>query len=149
MSNPSSVKTDSDTVVIPIIAEEASFQKHTVDTGGVRVHTTVHERVETVNEPLMYEEVTVERITVNRRLEGEAPVVRQEGDTLIIPILEEVLVVEKRLVLKEELHVRRIQKTVTQPRQVTLRHEEAEVEPLKGSEVLPQHGARSRELDAL
>ena len=33
---------------------------------------------------------------------------REEGDVTIIPVLEEIVVVEKRLVLKEELHVRRV-----------------------------------------
>jgi stress response protein YsnF len=37
----------------------------------------------------------------------KVPTIRQENDTTIIPVLEEVLVVEKRLVLKEELHIRR------------------------------------------
>lgn len=36
-----------------------------------------------------------------------APEIRTEGDVTIVPVLEEVLVVEKRLVLKEELHIRR------------------------------------------
>jgi hypothetical protein len=34
-----------------------------------------------------------------------APEVRVEGNVTIIPVLEEVLVVEKRLVLKEKLHI--------------------------------------------
>ena len=31
---------------------------------------------------------------------------REEHGTLIVPVLEEVLVVEKRLMLKEEIHIR-------------------------------------------
>jgi stress response protein YsnF len=56
--------------------------------------------------------------------------VRTEGDVTILPILEEVLVVEKRLVLKEELHIRRhlARENVEVP--VTLRKERAVVERL-------------------
>ncbi|RZI54312.1 MAG: DUF2382 domain-containing protein, partial [Pseudomonas sp.] len=35
----------------------------------------------------------------------DIPAPRQEGDTLIISVVEEVLVAEKRLFLKEELHI--------------------------------------------
>ena len=73
--------------------------------------------------------VEVERVPVDRIVDA-APAVRQDGDVTIIPVMEEVLVVEKRLVLKEELHVRRrrTQESVEVP--VTLRRERVEVERL-------------------
>jgi stress response protein YsnF len=62
------------------------------------------------------------------RLVEEAIPVRYEGDTMIVSVLEEVLVVEKRLMLKEELHIRKRRVERHQPQCVTLRHEEARVE---------------------
>ena len=61
------------------------------------------------------------------RLHGRRTALRINGVT-IVPVLEEVLFVEKRLVLKEELHIRRrvSSKTVEVP--VTLRKERAVVE---------------------
>ena len=50
---------------------------------------------------------------------------------MIVPILEEVLVVEKRLMLKEELHIRRRQVEESQPQRIVLRTEEATVERVK------------------
>jgi len=50
---------------------------------------------------------------------------------MIVPILEEVLVVEKRLVLKEELHIRRRRAEVSNPQRIVLRTEEATVEHVK------------------
>jgi stress response protein YsnF len=47
---------------------------------------------------------------------------------MIIPITEEVLVVERRLMLKEELHVRRKRTRISQPQRVTVREEQAEIE---------------------
>ena len=53
----------------------------------------------------------------------------------IIPVVEEVLVIEKRLVLKEELHIRRRIATETVEVPVTLRNQRAivERETLEGS----------------
>jgi len=61
-------------------------------------------------------------------VEGGPPPVRHEGNTMIIPLLEEVLVVEKRLMLREELRVTRTQTEFHAPQQVTLRREEITVD---------------------
>ena len=100
-------------------------------------------RVEQIDEPLTTEEVVVERVPVNRPVD-EAPTIRHEGDTLVIPLLEEVLVVEKRLVLREEVHVRKVHKEVHSPQEVSLRSEEIEITrqpvssgPVSSGEVSP------------
>jgi stress response protein YsnF len=54
--------------------------------------------------------------------------VRQEGDTLIVPLVEDVLVLEKRLVLREEVRVTKKRRQVRSPQQVILRREEVIVE---------------------
>ncbi len=59
---------------------------------------------------------------------------RQEGDLLIVPVVEEVLVVEKRLVLKEELHIRRRVETESVEVPVELRRQRAEVERVPADE---------------
>ncbi len=76
----------------------------------------------------MREEVAIERVPIQRLLEGPPPAIRYEGDTMIIPLLEEVMVVEKRMMIKEELHIRRQQTTVHEPQRVTLRSEEVTIE---------------------
>ena len=80
-----------------------------------------------MDEPLLRESVQVERVPINR-LVAEAPASRQEGDTLVVPILEEVLVVEKRLMLMEEVRITRTRTEVHEPQTVTLRSEEAVIE---------------------
>lgn len=116
-------------VVIPLAAEQLDVSKREVVTGRVRINKLVREHQETVDEPLLREQVKVERVPVNRVVEQPASA-RQEGDTLIIPILEEVLVVEKRLMLKEEIHVTVQRTTVNEPQTVTLRSEEVNIERL-------------------
>ena len=55
------------------------------------------------------------------------PRIVETGDEIVIPVVEEELVVTKRLVLKEEVHVIR-RRTKTRTRQeVTLAQEKAEV----------------------
>jgi uncharacterized protein (TIGR02271 family) len=122
-----------DRLVIPVIAEELDVQKRVVETGKVRVTKAVHERETVVDEPLFRDEVDVERISVHRPVEGPVPV-RYEDDTVIISIMEEVLVVQKQLILKEELHIRKRRVETRQPQQVTLRQEEARIERLKTDE---------------
>jgi uncharacterized protein (TIGR02271 family) len=114
-------------LVLPVIAEQIIVQKHTRITGRVRISKTVQEREEVVDEPLLRQTVDVERVPINRVVEGELPV-RYEGDTMIIPVLEEVLVVEKRLMLKEELHITQRQDQIHQPQRIVLRSEDITVD---------------------
>jgi uncharacterized protein (TIGR02271 family) len=118
---------DHETLVIPVIVEEVDVQKRSVETGKVRITKVVHEREAVVDEPLLRDEVEIERVPIERLVEEAIPV-RYEGDTMIVSVLEEVLVVEKRLMLKEELHIRKRRVERHQPQCVTLRHEEARVE---------------------
>jgi stress response protein YsnF len=122
-----------DPLVLPVIAERVVVEKHTHITGRVRIRKAVHEREELVDEPLLRRAVHVERIPINRVIEGEIPV-RYEGDTMIISVLEEVLVVEKRLMLKEELHITQHQEELRQPQRIVLRIEDITVERLMPNE---------------
>jgi stress response protein YsnF len=60
-----------------------------------------------------------------------APQTRYEGETLVVPVLEEVLVTEKRLVLVEEIRITRVRDTHRQPQTVTLRKDHIEIERLE------------------
>ena len=116
--------------VIPVAAETLTIDRRVVETGrGVRVLKTVSEREQIVDEPLALDEVRVERTPVNRWLEeSEIPAVRQEGDVTVVPVLEEVLVTTKRLLLKEEIRVTRVRREIHQPQSVVLRTEQVSVE---------------------
>jgi uncharacterized protein (TIGR02271 family) len=120
-------------IVVPVLEEELDVQRRKLETGRVRVSKLVREREELVDEPLLQESVDVERVAINKVIDQPVPV-RTEGDTIIVPVLEEVLVVEKRLMLKEELRITRRRTTVSQPQTVTLRSEEVSVERLDPTE---------------
>lgn len=111
---------------IPIVEEELDVSKRTVRTGTVRVETSTALVDEVASALLQSSDVEVERVPVDREVEV-MPEVRTEGDITIVPVMEEVLVVQKRLVLKEELHIKR---RVTQERvevPITLRKQSATV----------------------
>ncbi len=123
----------SDTRVIPALAEVLSVAKSTVETGRVRIHKRVESTESVIDEPLLYEGYDVERVPVNRVL-SEVPVPRQDGDTWILPVLEEVLVVEKRLVLREEIRLTRTRRDVRNPQKHIVRREHIEVERVSSPE---------------
>src|SRR4051812_47773813 len=114
-------------IVVPVVAEFGHISAEPVEVGRVRIVKTVREDEETLDVPLMRENVEVQRVPVNEFV-PEVPQVRYEGDTMIVPLVEEVLVIEKRLMLKEELHVTRRRTVEKTTQHVKLRTEEARVE---------------------
>ncbi len=115
---------------IPVWEEVATVEKKVADTGkGVRIGKKVKERQETVPVSLLQEEIEVERIPINRILaSNEVPRPRQEGDTYIVPVFKEVLVIEKKLCLEEEVHITTHKKEVASSQAVSLRSEEISIQ---------------------
>ena len=113
--------------VLPLHAEELSVGKQIRETGTVRVSTHTVSVDETVRQWLAQEKAEVERVPIGTYVTSH-PEVREEGDTLIVPVVEEVLVVQRHLLLKEEIHVRRVRTTRLHEQTITLRHEEAVIE---------------------
>jgi stress response protein YsnF len=113
--------------VIPLVEETATVGKREVVTGRVRVRTVTDTIEELAYADVQRETVEVTRVPIDRMVET-APEIRTEGDVTILPVVEEVLVVEKRLVLKEELHIRRRVETETVEVPVSLRKQRAVVE---------------------
>lgn len=130
------VSAATDAVVLPVIEERAVINRELVESGRVRLTKQVHETDELVRVPLQHDEVRVERVAVNQYLPVGAPTpaTRYEGEVMIIPVLREVAVVEKRLLLVEELRVTRQHITTEHVEPLHLRREEISVERLSGSE---------------
>lgn len=116
-------------IVVPLHEEQISISKHVVDTGGVQVIRKTVEQEAQIDEMLTREQVEIERIPVGKAVD-QVPVTRQEGDTLIVPVVEEVLVIERRLVLKEEVRLRRVSSAERHQETVTLRKQEAAITKL-------------------
>ena len=124
--------------VVPLLQEEIQIEKRQVATGKVRIQTVVDSVEEIASANLSEEQVSVMRVPIGRVV-TEAPAVRTENGVTVVPVMEEVLVVEKQLVLREELHIRRNVTTETVDVPVTLRRQRAIVERIDGSGGPPEN----------
>ncbi|MFO7323468.1 MAG: YsnF/AvaK domain-containing protein [Chloroflexota bacterium] len=115
--------------VFPVIEERLDIAKREVERPRFRIVKSVSERDVLVDEPLMQEQVDIERVVVNQMVD-EPPAVRYEGDTMVVPLLEEVVVVDVRLIVREEVRITRRRDEVSAPRRVTLRREDVTVVPV-------------------
>jgi len=120
-------------IVIPLHAEELSVTRRRIATGRTRISRVTREQETRVEEPLTREVVEIERRPVGEPVSSMPPV-RQEGDTIIIPVVEEQLVVERRLVLKEEVRVRRVRKTEMHQEHVITRRQDVIIARLPAQE---------------
>ena len=128
--------TITDEAVLRLLVEELSVDKQRIETGRLRVRRVTQERTEKVDIDVEHVEAEFERVPVGRFVD-ERPVMRETEDMIVIPVVEEVVVVERRLMLKEEIHVRKTRRVERRSEQVTLRSQDAEVLrlPPKGSPV--------------
>ena len=128
------LETVGDHLVVPVREEVLVPTTRPIELGEVRVH----KRVETVPYETLVgitrDDVEVERVALNRAIDA-VPGPRQEGNTLVIPVVEEVLVTEKRLVLREEIRVTRRQVSEQVRVAETLRREVVEIEDPEGATV--------------
>jgi uncharacterized protein (TIGR02271 family) len=113
---------------IPVVEEKLKIEKKVVGKGRVKISKTVKEESEILNLPQTSEEVHIERIPINKIVEKVPEAVRYEGETMIIPVLKEIAVVEKKILLVEEIRVTKTAVRTEQQQEVSLRKEEIKVE---------------------
>ena len=113
--------------VVEVMEERVRVEKRLVETDHARIHISVEEHDEPVEALLMRQDLVIERKPLGTRIEAVPPV-RRDGDTVVVPVVEEVLVVEKRLVLKEELHIRIDVTKQKETQTVRLRREHVDIE---------------------
>ena len=93
-------------ITIPVIEERLNIDRELVEKGKFRIRKTVTEENVTETVPAYQENVTINRVEVNKYVDSPPPV-RSDGPTTIIPVVKEVLVVEKKIMLVEEIHITR------------------------------------------
>jgi uncharacterized protein (TIGR02271 family) len=111
---------------LTLLAEKLGVEKEAVETGRLRVSKQTHTREVEVDESLLRESAEIETIPLGRQT-FEMPSVRYEGETIIIPVVEEIIHTERRLILKEEVRITRRKTTEQFHDRVTLRYQEAVV----------------------
>jgi uncharacterized protein (TIGR02271 family) len=128
-----------DPIVLPLYEEQISVSKLESSSGHVRVSVATKQFEQRIDELLASEICEIERRQIDQPIDS-TPKVREEGDTIIIPIVEEVLVVERRAVLKEEIRIRRLHKKERFEDRVLLRKQEAVITRIPAE--APAAGAR-------
>jgi stress response protein YsnF len=119
-------------VVVPVVSEELHADAVPVVTGGVRVTKHVHTHEEVLEQELRKSHAEVKRVKTNRIVDGPQPVQRT-GNTIVIPVVSEVLRVEKQWVVTEEIHITQTEERETVQQSVPVNREEAQVERLDAS----------------
>ena len=111
-------------VIVPVYAEHASVSKRRIVTGRVKVSRVTRQSEKLLTQTFAQQRVRIDRIPIGKLIKA-VPKIREKGDAIIIPIVEEIAVVERRLVLTEEIWVRRIQSNEKHRQRVMLRCQEA------------------------
>ncbi len=106
--------------------EDAVIDKRVVPGDTVRVETITRMHEQRVEIALMHEWIDIVHVPVGHFVD-EVPDIRQEGDLIIMPVVEEVLVLERRLRLVEEVHIRRVDQIERRVETVVLRSQDAKV----------------------
>lgn len=115
--------------VVTLAEETATITKRLLDLGIVRVRTVTEVEEHVEHAALDFQTAEVSRHPVNRFVEA-MPGIREEDDVTILPVVEERLVIEKRLFVTEEIHIRRVRSTEHVDVPVSLRRQHAVVERL-------------------
>jgi stress response protein YsnF len=142
-TSPAAGTTHSDEIVLPLYIEEISVSKRVVPKASVQVSTITHQHEEVINELLAHERVEIERVAIGQRVDVK-PEVREEGDTIIVPVVEEVATVERHLVLKEEIRIRKIRSQDRFQEHVLLRKQEGIVKRVELDGNAPFGGDESK-----
>jgi uncharacterized protein (TIGR02271 family) len=115
-------------LTVPVVEETLVATTRWQEAGVLEVRKTVRTETQELDVPVRYEEATIERVPVNRVLgQGEAVAPRQEGDTWIVPVVREELVVMKQQILVEELRITKQVQTTTRHIAEPVRREEVEL----------------------
>jgi stress response protein YsnF len=109
---------------IPLHVEEVSVSRREIEKANIKIALITGTREQLIDEELTRVGVEIERVPIGRTIEVVPPIF-QEGDITIIPVVEEIVVTERRLVLKEEVRVRRVSTKERHQETVVLRQQEA------------------------
>jgi uncharacterized protein (TIGR02271 family) len=127
--------------VLPLHEEVAECRKQVVRTGVVRVSRRTRQEPTTIEAQLAQHGVVIDRKEVGKPVD-RIPAVRADGDTIVIPVVEEVLITRRQLVLKEEVRIRPARTSRRHVETVVLRKNYAVVERIREDGSIENEPAR-------
>jgi uncharacterized protein (TIGR02271 family) len=105
LGGTSSAVDEREQIRVPLYEERLRTSIRPVDLGEVRVHKTVERVPTTTTRSVERDEVEIERVRLDRLLDQPVEPYR-DGEWLVVPVMEGVLVITKQLVLTEEVRIR-------------------------------------------
>jgi uncharacterized protein (TIGR02271 family) len=117
----------STSLVIPVIEEYVKVDKREVESGRIHVKKKIKEEEELISVPIFHDEYHIERVPVGKQVDVAPFPIVYEGDTIIIPVLQEEVTIVKRLVLVEEIRITKCKVESTYKQPITLRKEEVTI----------------------
>jgi uncharacterized protein (TIGR02271 family) len=112
--------------VIPVVHEKVSIKKRVIDKDRIRIVKHVKQEEQSIAVPLDHEEIDIQTKHINQYVDDIPEAVRYEGDTMILSILKEVVVV--RTLLEKEIHITKKKVQTQDKHTITLRKEEVIIE---------------------
>ncbi|NMO05281.1 YsnF/AvaK domain-containing protein [Gordonia sp. TBRC 11910] len=137
---------DPDVVTVALHAEFLTAEKREVVTGKAQVRKTIETESAEVNVDVEREHADVTRVAVDNRVVTSAPEPYWDGDTYVVPVVEEELIVTKRLVVREEVRIRRVRGTETVSVPATVRRERVEVTEIDVNTKPGKHSQQSNDI---
>jgi uncharacterized protein (TIGR02271 family) len=116
---------------IPVIEEKIRIDREVVDTGTVYVRKEVGEKQVNIETTLAQDDIHIERTIIDKPIESAPPAVRYEGDTMIVSVVQEELVIQKRLILVEEIRITKNKVLNERTHPVNIRKEEVFIDTAK------------------
>jgi uncharacterized protein (TIGR02271 family) len=115
---------------LKLLAEELRVSKRTVESGGLRLERKTTTHLEPVDIELRHTSAVVDRVAINQPVDT-VPTIRTEGDVVIVPVVEEKVEVIRRLILKEEVHIRLDESASRYHDEVEVRKQDVEVSEIQ------------------
>lgn len=113
--------------ILPVVSEQVEVERRARPIARVRVRKTTRVDDATVDLASAKEDVSVERVPIGRIVDVP-PQIRTEGDTTIVPVVEETVVVQKRLLLREEIRITKRRSEETRRVTVPLRRQQVDIQ---------------------
>ena len=121
--------------VIELKEERLVARKQLVEAGEVLLHTEIDEVPGRLEVEAFHEEIEVQHEPVGKIVTERVAPWEEDGE-LVVPVYEEQLVLVKRLVLKEQVRIRRVRSWERRLFEETLRKERLVVEEPPGARTL-------------
>jgi uncharacterized protein (TIGR02271 family) len=116
-----------DPTTVPLAEEELVIGKRPVERSAVRVSVRVEEDQHRIPVTLQDQEVTVERVPADELVDA-LPQTIDDGTTLTVPVVEEVVILQKRFRIRERILITRLNRTREVEVPASVRREIADID---------------------